>query len=61
MPMRIAYGEKDLAGKVKSLGGNWDRQNKVWMLSMKYVQLLEIEHRIVTKKDKENNGKSGYI
>lgn len=47
MDIRIEYGERELAQKVKSLGGRWDRQNKVWRLSYKYVRILHLEDRIV--------------
>jgi hypothetical protein len=47
MAVRIAYGEAELAAKVKSLGGRWDREKRLWMLPLKYVRILEIEHRIV--------------
>ncbi len=47
MAIRIAYGEAELAARVKALGGKWDRENKVWRLPLKYVKLLELENRIV--------------
>ncbi len=45
--LKIAYGEKELAQKVKSLGGQWDRGKKAWKLSYKYAQLLRLEDRII--------------
>ena len=47
MNVRIEYGEPELARQVKSLGGRRDRQKKVWRLSYRYVQLLELEARVV--------------
>ncbi len=37
MKLRIAYGERDIALRVKSLGERWDSQKKVWKLPFKYV------------------------
>jgi len=45
--LRINYGEVDLARKVKSLGGKWNREKKVWELSYGYVQALGLAQRIV--------------
>jgi hypothetical protein len=55
MALKIIYGEAEFAAKVKSLGGRWDRTNKVWILPLKYVKLLEIEHRIVDMNGKHTN------
>jgi len=50
MKLNIEYGERELAQKVKSLGGSWDRQQKVWKLPFRYVQILKLEDRIETTK-----------
>jgi len=47
MDIRIEYGERELVQQVKSLGGRWDRQQKVWKLPFRYVQILNLEDRIV--------------
>ena len=46
MDIRIEYGERELVQQVKSLGGRWDRQQKVWKLPFGYVQILNLEDRI---------------
>ncbi len=51
MNLRIEYGERELAQQVKALGGRWDRQNKVWKLPFRYVQILKLEDRIVQNKN----------
>ena len=51
MKLKIEYGERELAQQVKSLGARWDRQNKVWKLPFRYVQILRLEDRIVTTKN----------
>ena len=48
MNLKIEYGEREIAQQVKSLGGRWDRQKKVWKLQFRYVQILKLEDRIVT-------------
>ena len=45
--VKINYGEVDLARQVKSLGGRWNRDKKVWELSYGNVQALGLVKRIV--------------
>lgn len=45
--LRIDYGELDLARKVKSMGGRWNRAKKVWELAYSYVQILGLVERMV--------------
>ena len=45
--VRIKYGEIELARMVKSLGGHWNRQKKLWELPWRQVKLLKLEDRIV--------------
>ena len=45
--IKINYGEIDLARQVKSLGGRWNRDKKVWELSYRNVQALGLAKRIV--------------
>ena len=47
VPLRINYGEVDLARKVKSMGGKWNKEKKVWELAYRYVQALGLAKRIV--------------
>lgn len=46
MKLKIDYGERDIAMKVKSLGGQWDSKKRVWKLPYKHIQLLHLEERI---------------
>jgi len=41
------YGEIELARMVKSLGGRWDRQKKLWELPLRQAKLLRLEDRII--------------
>ncbi len=45
--LRINYGEIDLARKVKSIGGKWNKDRKVWELAYGHVQALGLARRIV--------------
>lgn len=45
--VRIEYGEIELARMVKSLGGQWNPQKKVWELAWRQAKLLKLEDRIV--------------
>jgi len=45
--VKINYGEIDLARKVKSLGGKWNKTKKVWELAYGYVQALGLAKRIL--------------
>ncbi len=47
MKLQINYGEVDLARKVKSMGGKWNREKGVWELAYRYVQTLGLAKRIV--------------
>jgi len=45
--LQINYGEIDLARKVKSMGGKWNKGKKVWEIAYRYVQALGLVKRIV--------------
>jgi len=45
--LQIKYGEIDLARKVKSLGGKWNKEKKVWEIAYRFVQALGLSNRIV--------------
>lgn len=47
VPLRINYGEVDLARKVKSMGGKWNKKQKVWEIACGYAQELGSAKRIV--------------
>lgn len=48
--IKIAYGEVELARKVKSVGGVWEKEKKLWKVPLQTVLDLNIEHRITTKR-----------
>ncbi len=45
--IRIKYGEADLGRKVKSIGGKWNKKEKVWELRYEFVQGLGLTERMV--------------
>jgi len=45
--IRIRYGEIELARRVKSVGGVWNKQKKLWELPYFKVRTLGLENRIV--------------
>ncbi len=47
VPLRVLYGEKEIASLVKNAGGIWKREEKVWELAYKEVVSLGLEDRIV--------------
>lgn len=48
--LKIEYGEIELARKIKSIGGRWNRQKKLWELPLRQVKILNLEHRIINIK-----------
>ena len=46
VPVRIQWGERELALKVREAGGAWDAQGKVWHFSYGQVVALHLEDRI---------------
>ncbi|EHO40672.1 hypothetical protein Calab_1039 [Caldithrix abyssi DSM 13497] len=55
--LRIDYGEIDLAMKVKSFGGKWNRKERAWELRFDAVQALGLEDRIVGERRLRNESK----
>ena len=45
--VQIKYGEVELARQVKSVGGKWNKDKKVWELCYGNVQALGLTKRIV--------------
>ncbi|MHB8766066.1 MAG: hypothetical protein ACYDA8_17255 [Deferrisomatales bacterium] len=45
--VRIAWGEKELARRVKDAGGRWDAERKLWQLPAAGVRELRLEDRVV--------------
>ena len=51
MRLKVKYGEVHIGKLIKSAGGRWNRQEKVWELPYKEVLALGLEKRIVAKGD----------
>ena len=47
--LRVDWRELDLRQRVKAAGGVWDRENRVWRLSLGGVTDLGLESRIVDR------------
>lgn len=45
--VRIHYLEKDLQSQIKSIGGQWDRNRKLWLAPEAHVERLGLGNRIV--------------
>ena len=45
--IKIAYGEVELARKVKSGGGVWNKEKQLWKVPLQTVLDLNIEYRMV--------------
>jgi hypothetical protein len=50
--IRVSYNETDLQRKVKSFGGKWNKDKKVWELAYKYIVELGLSDRLIS--DKKN-------
>ena len=48
MSIAVKYGEVDIGKMIRSAGGRWDRNNKVWELPYSEVLALGLENRIVS-------------
>ena len=46
--LRIEYGEKQLGILVKTAGGRWNKEKKVWEIPYREVKALGLEDRIVS-------------
>ena len=57
--VRIAYDDIALRAKMKTLGALWRPRSKLWELPWGAVQILGIEHRLISNtRDKSNPPKS---
>jgi hypothetical protein len=45
--LRIDWGEKELAKKVKENGGKWNKELKVWIIPFGKVKEMKLQSRIV--------------
>lgn len=50
MDIRIGYNEVELKSRIKTCGGKWNSDRKVWQLSYKKVKALDLLERIVDYK-----------
>jgi len=58
--IRINYGEVDLGVKVKSFGGIWNKEKKVWELPFGAVHALGLTDRIIDDNINFSNIRKGY-
>ena len=49
--VRVEWGEKEIAFKVKGAGGRWNKLKKAWELEYKKVVELGLEHRMIREWD----------
>lgn len=49
--VRIGYKETDVRSRIKSAGGKWRQQERVWILPYRKVVELGLEKRIVISRD----------
>lgn len=47
--VRIAYEETDLRRQVKTVGGQWDAETKLWRLPKSVMRKLKLEARVVAE------------
>ena len=47
--IKIEFGETDLREKVKAAGAYWDKEQKVWLLSLREVYNLGLEKRMINE------------
>ena len=45
--VKIAYGERELGQRIRSLGGVWVWEKKIWRVNWEAIQALGLEGRIV--------------
>jgi hypothetical protein len=47
VPIKVNWGEKELAKQIKKVGGKWNKKRGVWEISYGKAKELRIESRIV--------------
>jgi len=52
MRLKVKYGDVHIGKMIRSVGGRWNRKDRVWELPYKEVLALGLEERIVTKAEK---------
>ncbi len=45
--LRIGWRERDLQARVKSVGGRWDPDRRVWILRREVAERLDLLHRVM--------------
>jgi hypothetical protein len=47
VPVQIAFKEKDLRAKARSLGGRWDPEHKCWFIPYGNLKKAGLENRLI--------------
>jgi hypothetical protein len=47
--VKVEWGEKEIAGKIKENGGKWNKERKVWEIAFGKVKELGLQSRMVRK------------
>jgi hypothetical protein len=47
--VKVDWGEKEIALKIRKLGGKWNRESRVWEISFGKVRELGLQSRMVRK------------
>ncbi len=50
MYLKILPGESQLRKMIKSVGGSWNHEKKLWELAYQEVEMLGLGHRIIDDK-----------
>lgn len=51
MLIKVLPKELHIRKMIKSLGGNWNPNKKLWELSYQDVEMLGLKHRIIFEKE----------
>ena len=52
VPVRIAYGERELGKMARKLGGKWDPDGKLWYIQYGKVKGTELEAHMISDAEK---------
>ncbi len=56
VPVRIAYGERQLGKMARTLGGRWDPDVKLWYIKLGKIKGTELERHIILDATTKNSG-----
>ncbi|UCF65883.1 MAG: hypothetical protein JSW33_01285 [bacterium] len=56
--LRVAYHEREIRALVKSAGGYWDREKRLWWLRIEEVKRLGLECRVTDRAEQYPGKKS---